>query len=636
VLRGYVYGHPASISSLSKSLLSFSIFPFILHTHSFEHWSLGAYTQAQHTSSWPSPTGLFVIHVDVHMGGPVFPVSYPDAADIERAKIELRGYVPTYILPHVQVLHSIPAPYRERFIEAVQSVSRFPADHRARWLSCVSEWEQRGSRGAASISSTSTNDYMSFVTRSSSSFPSASSATSLSSYILSSPPGIESRESSAIAGVDHRARGISYINISHRASPSSHTLPKYSNTIHTHRPPTTKTTTTSTTTTAAAAGGQHAIAPTPVAASYATNYQLYPGQQPAPSLSLAQILGTFPTPKKKIQTKEPAKWKCPVCGTAYTRATEQKKHTQHCISPQVYVCIGCGIKSNTYDVMVEHRKTSKLCLVHEPQVITPPARNKHASSLTGKLFNTEGELMDDADQYCRSFKNKSIPTSCQTIRLRALLDVANIEEVNQELEKQCYAAAKDSGLWRVMRWDDASAYRFSSMAEFGLQDVPISNDSRNAGNSIQIPGYGLEQHGLGIEDIRQFVTDVLRASDYGFLFDPQLHSSDPHYDVPSSSGLPVAQSAATITPEEGRANSSNWDHPDHSLSNGFVGQGLTDVQPDDQRQPNSHMQWFDPDTQRPLSVHMQGYNDEPAQQDHSYPGDTYGAGPSMEQCGIAL
>lgn len=220
-----------------------------------------------------------------------------------------------------------------------------------------------------------------------------------------------------------------------------------------------------------------------------------------------------------------------------------KKHTdKQCLNPKTYSCRKCSQSFNRERDVIKHLKDFPDCnLGHQEHA--PSARNKFASCLTGKVFNTEAELIDDAYEHCKG--SKAVPTADHSLRLRALL--SDIPELKQEVEKQCCKETTDPKLWQLMKWPDSDARRFSNLAEYGLQTDNTSTVFDGTEHFVPPPGRNLEQQRLGIPDVRSYVTEVLRTSSLGCFFDPvsnQQHELS-HSSV-TAAAWPTTASTATL------------------------------------------------------------------------------------------
>lgn len=600
------------------SLLSFSYTPS-------EYWPLGLRTQVP----LAQPICPSIVELSVHtkckriMHSPVFQISHSDDVDIACAKKQLKGRVPADLVPYLLLLLGIPEDYRESLIEAAQRVSGVREDLRLQYLSRVSAWKgRRGDYGSGSYSKMATDPRGSFPLSEDalSSCLSATSATSASSgSLFSSSDNL--RKPDGARGSQYRANGIAFNDSANLVSRSPHTISGSSFAPNASR--------------LFAAAGHRAIAPLPGAVIQPAYPISCTEQQSSSNHTFNEILSEFPHPGDTAKVasnpgrKEPAKWLCPVCGIGCTRATQMKMHVKsQCLFPTSYVCLGCSFKSRSLRDIEKHRKNPGKCSDLGYQEITPPARSKYASCLTGKIFDTDTELIGDADEYCRG--SQDIQESSQTVRLRALLGENNIKDLNEEIEQQCSAFTGNAKLWQELHWlDDNHAKNLSGMAEFGLQVAKHPTRCDGMEKFIGIPGYDLEQHNLGIANLREYATEVLRRSHLGHKFHELPHSSNHQHAL---LGTSAAQRAAQAPAENAPVN------PGDSAALDFHVQYSNDWQPDlqfqqdcpDEHSPDQGQNFY----QRPVSAIMQDYDLAPQAQWYTdIENDTFN--PS-EDYGVAL
>jgi hypothetical protein len=458
-------------------------FPTIFWLHT--GWSrVTSFYPALHAHTAPLPPYQAPIHLYApsrsrSMGGPAFGLVFPDDADVELAKKELQGHVPDHLLTDVLLLHSIPEDYREHVLEAFGRMSACPETLRLQYLSRVSRFRGSHYTYTSSASQPSTSPW------SRSSYASASSNARSSFASINNTPATSAPISPFTAALSpHSVIG----NSTH-----AHT--------HTHTP-------------ALSTTAGEPVPDTPSGAvNQAADHQTFSGQQSSehcpPSSRTYQFFGVFrPNPRKKAQNAGNAGAGdrkglklCPVCGYGMTRFTAVTSHAKtQCLRPKITFCHGC---SNFYsrEAFQGHPRN---CSDQGHEDFALPTRKQYASCLTGRLFSNEADLLTDARELCMG--NKPVPPGDQNLRLKALL---GSDEIHQEMQKQCIVTFNgDPAFWRRLLWDDNDAMHFSSMAEFGLQPVEASS---NTNSTFQAPGAGLEQHGLGIVNLQEYVTRVIES-----------------------------------------------------------------------------------------------------------------------------
>jgi hypothetical protein len=436
------------------------------------------------------------------MSGPKIRLSHPDLSETQHAQEVLRGHVQPELVPHLLLLSRIAEYDREPIIEAAQRVSVVPLRQRGHLFSMLSRVPVWRGNGHGVCPSNGSSTPASFYDARSS----FASATSTLPSSVASPSG--SRQSHGAVNFCRPTNGTASNKGSHYASPVPHTLP--GNCTPPHAP----------------TAGVPVTNPPHSFASQTTNPAAYQAVNPkslsSQQASEHQSTSSFGRIKEKLKRKTQTainvgtpdlpKWVCPVCCKGLTRADTMKAHIKNqCLSPKTYQCLSCTYSNRRKDCIIKHCKDT----AHVPalgfQAYTPPARKIYASCITGKLYSTDDELIDDTYQHCLQSKD-IIPLSDPNIRTRALFSEANSKLLNQEMEKQCSLWYRDPKAWLTLIWKREDALRYADMAEYGLHCDAPSISSDGVDNSIEVTGSNLEQHKLGIADLSAYVTDVLFSS----------------------------------------------------------------------------------------------------------------------------
>lgn len=479
------------------------------------------------------------------MSRQVVHLQYPSDADIEWTQEQLQGSVVPRLVPDLLFYAMMPEGDRGRLIKTFQCMSMFTPEHQTQLLSLVSKCRSsRFGSGIGSFGCTpgSAPEGFPFANASLSSFVPATSATSRS--LISSSDGALIH---GILGSHHRNNDTPY-NHSFR-------LDGYS-------PPITTGISTAQTT------------PLP----FATDYPSVPTHMPgstyhaaydndsmilerptyhSPAFGLGTTIGqsspiSAKTAKRKAgrnpNGKELRKFICPVCGRGCTRFNGLKTHVQNiCLNPKSYMCLGCNMTSPHPEDIEKHRKSSDHCSRYRWGMISPLARKKYASSLTGKLFDTAAGLMEDARKHCASFK-ESVPQSSQDLRLRVLLGEDHIKELNQIIEHLCWTFTGIADLWRMLKWPEAlDAQRLANRAEFEVQGAGSFEVYNDMSIIADTPSDNFKQLRPGISNLKGFAMEVLQKSDWEFWFIHPRQSSVQQYLLAVPSGSLAAHSAVAST-----------------------------------------------------------------------------------------
>lgn len=440
-----------------------------------------------------------------------FQVVCPSDADIDRAKQELNPHVPPDMMPYILLMQSIPDAYREAFFTAAHHLQAVESDLRLKWMSSASAWKDSRCDYSSGQDSRTISDAQRTSLGSRDTYQSSTSAASAPP----SPfpfPNDGARESGGAQGFHDRALQASgAIDIFSPSWPTFDGVPNTAlNGPHSTTP-----------------AGQH-FEPSGSLVVHANHPNSVVEQHVTPpdvsTVDTEETISQIPQAggKEKSASNSKARWLCPVCGTGCTRAGDMKQHIWNlCLNPIQYLCVGCRFRSHRFDVVQKHCQSSIRCGPHGPQMIEVPARIKYASCLTGRLFNTAEELIENADRHCR--RSQVIQKSDQNSRLLALLGYG---ELNREIERQCMSNVSFPKLWECCEWESEDAKQFSNIAEFGLQGARYLRTSEAPNNAIPIAGVGLEQYNLGIVDMREFASRVLRKSNMRSFFEPERSFTD--------------------------------------------------------------------------------------------------------------
>lgn len=319
------------------------------------------------------------------MPGPTFQVVCPSDADIERATRELKGRVPPHMVRDVLFMHNIPDVYREAFLTAAQQVQAVEPDLRRKWMSRVSAWKDSRFADDSGRDSKTSNDAQRSSLGSRDTYQSFTSATSASSSAFSFTKS-GAYESGGAQGI-HGQATMQASDVRYNFPPLSPVFDDAPNTvpIGTHS-----------ITTAGQPFGPSGSFPSQANHQDSFVEQHVPPQDVS-TLKMDEMISRFPKPGggEKSASKFKAKWKCPVCGKGCTRSVQMRVHVDsQCLNPKQYLCLGCGLRSLRQEDVRKHCQSSILCHAYRPQEIAPPARSKYASCLTGKLWDTEEELIE--------------------------------------------------------------------------------------------------------------------------------------------------------------------------------------------------------------------------------------------------
>lgn len=174
---------------------------------------------------------------------------------------------------------------------------------------------------------------------------------------------------------------------------------------------------------------------------------------------------------------------------------------------------------------------------------------KYASCLSGQLFDTEAELIEDARQHCSSSPKEILPSDLNT-RMRALLSEGYMKELNHIIEQRCLTYFGNQKFWQTLQWPEHDAKDLASKAEFGFQGsrCPIVYD--DMGNLDTTRRDLLQEFNLGIANLPEFAMEVLQKStSWGTCSTDQLQTSDQQYFLANHLDSLQACSAVAVNPK---------------------------------------------------------------------------------------
>lgn len=574
-------------SFLPSFYIDTTVLPFSVHaSHSYSPHTL--------THSVQQPACISITRASGTMVGSQLCISRPDHAEIELAKKDFRDLLKPELVPHALLLCSMKDYDREALIEAAKHLSIIPLEQRSALMTVVSDWRDRNTSDNNSASTSLRNTRLSHA-----------SATSATSTL---PSSVDSRRTSSRQsyGIYSPANDSPFDYSAHHRLSFPHSVPGNSTPTVAFDTP--------------VSGPPHFQATpfTHQVANEAINNESPLSQQSSgcPPTSLSEkIKEKF---KKKTQTPSKAKWVCSVCCKICARSETMREHTKsQCLNPKTYQCLSCAYSDRKPKAIIKH------CKEHDPdrgyKVYTPPARNVHASSLTGELHFSEEELLDATHQHC--LQSKDVPPSDANNRLKALLRAllagADGQQMEQEMNELYLVLRIEPMSWLELTWRKEDAIRLSDMASYSLQYDEASTSSNSGDICLKFVASGLEQHKHGITNLSDYAADLMRSA-VGIQWPTTLAQQS---ELPHPPNVAAARHPTTTMPQHFTARDEPFafdaqaqefamsepprnNHHD-SLNGQTHHQGYTRLQASTQQDHDSH---FGRSSNRPNSVVMQDWS----------------------------